>query len=175
MDNIISVSVKRGQKVMTRSIYQYDQGMILELLDADPPLPQTFQVHFSNDPEDQNTKPQIGQNNRVTVPYDVTKTGLPVHAWVYLHTGQDDGETVYHTETPVIGRSPTEGETPTPEEQSEISQAIIALNEGVEQATEAAATAQAAADTVTNSNFYIEEGHLFWETSGGEDIGEEDN
>jgi len=111
----------------------------------------------------------------VQIPDNLIRTGLPVHCWVYLHATENSGQTVYHTETPVIGRSPVDGETPTPEEQSEISQAIIALNNGVEQATEAAATAQAAAAIVTNSNFYIEEGHLFVETAGGEDIGEENS
>lgn len=143
MSNIIT-PVFNGQRGVTNAVYQYDYGMILDLSGiAD--LPDTFEVQFCNRCG-QRTLPQVASGSSVAVPDVYLTTGLGVEAYVFIHTGADDGETVYQISIPVIRRPvPAEG-TPTPVQQSAITEAIAALNAGVaaaEQSAEAAAEAAA--------------------------------
>ena len=104
-------------------------------------LPETYEVHFAN-PGAPEAAPQIGSADGVKIPDAVLTSGRPINAWVFLHTGADDGETVYQVTIPVIQRpKPGDGE-PSPVEQSVITQAIAALNSGVTRAETAAASAE---------------------------------
>ena len=129
-DNIVQARFLYGRSTKTRSMWQWDYGIVLRFEGLDLPL--AYTVHFSNQPQSGNALQQIGNADGVAVPDALLETGLPVYAWVYLHTGEDDGETVYSVMIPVNKRPQPTNETPTPAQQSAIDEAIIALNTGVE-------------------------------------------
>jgi len=130
MSNIIAVRLVSSRNVIqTMPLYQYDYGQILQFVDVD--LPSAYEVHFSNSECGESTT-AIGGQEGVAIPDAYLATGLPVHVFIYLHSGSDDGETVYHVLIPVIGRPEITDKEPTPEEQSVIDQTIAALNAGVD-------------------------------------------
>ena len=104
-------------------------------------LPDAYTVHFSNDERDGEAVTQMGDADGAEIPATLLQTGKNVFAWVYLHTGDDDGETVYRARIPVMKRPRPLNEPPTPVQQSAIDQAIVALNNAVEKAEGAAAHA----------------------------------
>lgn len=123
--NIITASFTQSRNARTVSIYQYDYGMELQIEGIE--LPPTFEIHFCNE-DDAETKTVIGTNNKASIPDEYLQTGKNILAYIYLHTGIDDGETVYTTRIPVRMRAePSDGEL-TPEEHSAISDVIAALN-----------------------------------------------
>lgn len=128
-DNIVRASFIFGRTANTRSLYQWDYGQVLKLEGLD--LPDAYTVHFANQPMSGNAKTQVGGADGVDIPDEYLTTGLPVYAWVYLHTGADDGETVYSVTIPVTKRPQPTEEPPTPQQQGAIDTAIAALNEGV--------------------------------------------
>lgn len=113
----------------TRAVYQYDYGMILKPIGLE--LPSTYEVHFGTSATGP-TVTQLGTADGVTIPDAMLTTGASVYAYIYLHSGEDDGETVYSIVIPVIARGSITDEQPAPVEQSVIEQAIAALNSGVE-------------------------------------------
>lgn len=137
MNNSIVCAVFGGfKKARTRALYQWDYGISLDFRGLN--LPEYFTVHFANQPMSGTAKKQVGQamgesgHYVVTIPDEYLTTGLPVYAWVYLHEGESDGETVYMVEIPVQKRpQPTEAE-PTPVQQDIIEEAIEALNGAVD-------------------------------------------
>lgn len=139
--------------------FQYDYGQILRFVGLD--LPSTFEVHFSNDIFGE-SKTGIGTDGDVVIPDEYLTTGDYIYAWVYLHTGADDGETEYVVTIPVNPRARPTDQEPTPIQQDVITQTIAALNVAVTQAgesaeaaeqsaTEAAASAESATESVTLS------------------------
>ena len=128
-DNVIIAAVQRNHLVTVDHRYQYDYGQVLYFEGID--LPETFEAHFSNGLEGE-TVTQIGSNHAVPIPNSVFQSGQPVFAWVFVHDGLTDGRTKYVVKIPVRPRPEISDETPTPEEQSAITQAIAALNEAVE-------------------------------------------
>ena len=140
MSNIITAVFEAGAcGTVTSPLFQWNYGQVLQFQGID--LPETYEVHFANTGEPE-TDPEIGGPNGVIIPNIVFTTGLPIDAWVFLHTGADDGETVYQVTIPVIQRpKPGDGE-PSPVEQSVITQAIAALNAGVTRAETAATSAE---------------------------------
>ena len=134
--NIITAKFCSGAtQAWASEAWQYDYGQVLQFDGLE--LPEAYQVHFSNVPMTGTAITQIGGADGVTVPDQYFATGEPVYAWVYLHEGEDDGETVYMVTIPVKKRPQPSDEVPTPEEQSAIDQAIAALNIAVEKADEA--------------------------------------
>lgn len=129
----------------TRSLYQWDYGQELVFDGFD--LPSSFEVHFSNE-FGGDAVTQIATDNVVTIPDMFLTSGANVYAWIFLHTGADDGETVYYIEIPVMERPEPSDDEPTPVEQSAITQAIAALNTGVSAAQGYAESAQAALNTI---------------------------
>lgn len=130
VDNIVRASFVFGKSTKTRGLHQWDYGQVLQFDGLD--LPSAYTVHFANQPMSGDAKTQVGGADGVDIPDEYLTTGFPVYAWVYLHTGADDGETVYSVTIPVTKRPrPTEDE-PTPVQQGAIDTAIAALNEGVE-------------------------------------------
>ena len=129
-DNIVRASFVFGKTAKTRSLHQWDYGQVLQFEGID--LPAAYTVHFANQPMSGNAKTQVGGPDGVDIPDEYLTTGLPVYAWVYLHSGADDGETVYSVTIPVTKRPKPVEEPPTPQQQGAIDTAIAALNEGVE-------------------------------------------
>lgn len=131
--------------VKTSPLYQYDYGQELVFEGFD--LPASFEVQFSNTIDGVSVT-QIGADNIVTIPDAMLQSGASVYAWLFLHTGEDDGETEYYVEIPVIERAEPSDDQPTPVEQSAITEAIAALNAGVSAAEGYAASAQAALNAI---------------------------
>ena len=127
--NIIRAVFDGSANARTFPAYQYDYGQILRFDGID--LPAAYEVHFANTPTGE-ALTVLGDETGVSVPDELLQTGKNVFAWVYLHTGEDDGETVYTAMIPVIDRAEPTGSTPTPVQQDIITQAIAALNTGVE-------------------------------------------
>lgn len=141
MSNIVTAVFSPGcrEALIEDGIFQWDYGQVLQFVGID--LPETYEVHFAN-PGSPEAAPQIGSADGVKIPDAVLTSGGPINAWVFLHTGEDDGETVYQVTIPVIRRpKPGDGE-PSPVEQSVITQAIAALNSGVTRAETAATSAE---------------------------------
>ena len=138
--NIVTAAFGGSKVVRTRALYQWDYGQVLQFSGID--LPDAYTVHFSNQGVGGTAKTQVGNADGVDIPDEYLITGQTVYAWVYLHAGDADGETVYSVIIPVVARpQPTEDE-PTPVQQGAIDQAIAALNAGVEAAEEAAESVQ---------------------------------
>lgn len=160
-NNILTVAFGPSRTGQTRKAYQYDYGMVLKFPELS--LPAAYEVHFANKETGVDSVTQIGGTNGVSVPDAMFISGDPIYVWIYLHTGQDDGETVYRALVPVVKRARPSDTTPDPVEQSEIDQAIAALNAAVEQTGECAdnaeasssaafASEQAAAGSATNAH-----------------------
>lgn len=143
-NNIVKVGFGPGRNARTRTLYQWDHGMLLEFVGIN--LPDTYTVHFSNNSSAGSAKTQIGGAGGVSIPDEYLTTGLYVYAWVYLHSGEDDGETVYTVTIPVAQRPRPTDDPPTPVQQELIEQAIAALNAGVGAVDGALATVQATVD-----------------------------
>lgn len=132
-NNIISVAVYPNRDVTTATpIYRPDYGQILKITNVD--LPTAYQVFFSNSTAyDGTAKAMIGNADGVEIPTEYIATGQTVYAWLFLHTGDADGEVVYRVVIPNVVTPEFTDEVPTPAQQSEIDQALIALNQAVEQ------------------------------------------
>ena len=145
MINVISAVFRGAQSTTTRNAYQYDYGQVLKTNLA---LPETYEVQFSNNSSGGVAITQIGNADGVTIPDQMFISGAPIYAWIFLHQGADDGETVYFITIPVTKRAKPTSKQPTPVQKDAITQAIAALNSAVEQTgqdvTDAAASASAA-------------------------------
>lgn len=130
MSNIVTADMTGKTFVRASSLYQYDYGQVLKFEGVD--LPTAYEVHFSNTDSVGTAKAQIGDSNGVTIPDEYLLSGQPVYAWVFLHTGLDDGKTEYKVIIPVNKRAQKEDAEPTPVQQDVITQAIAALNAAVE-------------------------------------------
>lgn len=147
--NIITATFPPGCTQITAAaeVWQWDQGQILAINGID--LPDAFQVEFSNYAVRGQAAPMIGGPDGVEIPDVYLTTGLPVFAFIVLHTGEDDRETEYRITIPVIARpQPTDVE-PTPEQKGVIDQLIAALDAGVDRAEDAADAAEAALEEFT--------------------------
>jgi hypothetical protein len=148
-NNILTVVFGPSRTGQTRKAYQYDYGMVLRFPELN--LPVAYEVHFANKETGVDSVTQIGGTDGVSVPDAMFVSGEPVHVWVYLHTGEDDGETVYKAVIPVVKRARPSDATPDPVQQSEIDQAIAALNAAVEQTSADAESASESATAASNS------------------------
>lgn len=127
--NIVTAKFNNTRRATTRPITQYDYGQILRIEGIE--LPATYEVDFSNNEHTGDSKPQLGSASGVHIPEEYIKTGKDIYAFVYLHTGAEDGETFYWIKIPNELRPMRTNEEPTPEEQSVITETIAALNAGV--------------------------------------------
>ena len=141
MDNVTKISFKGKTRIESKPLYQYDYGQKLKFIDLD--LPASYEVHFSNY-ERGTSITQIGYRSGVSIPDSLLATGLDIYVWIFLHTGQDDGETEYMVTIPVYERAEISDEQPTPAEQSTITQTIAVLNSAVNAASTSATDAQEA-------------------------------
>lgn len=129
--------------------WQYDYGQILKIEGLD--LPEFYEVHFTCMPEHGLSKTMVGDADGVVIPDEYLQHGLDITAFIYLHEGEDDGETEYRITIPVARRARPINEAPTVVQKSAIAQAIAALTTGVRKATEAADEADAAAKAAGES------------------------
>ncbi len=144
--NIVIARFDEGAiSTVTAKQWQYSYGQILRFVGLE--LPFTYEVHLSNEDFFGVSKTQMGNANGVLIPKEYYWSGGDtIYAWIYLHAGEDDGETVYKITIPLRRRSKPSEEQPTPEEKSFIEQVIVALNDGVEEATESASQAKKSAE-----------------------------
>ena len=101
MSNTITAFFK-GRVGVAESIYQHDYGRVLVIDGLN--LPAVFEAHFTTLAED-DAITVIGQNNRVAIPDScINKTGI-VTVYIYLHSGENDGETEYVIRFAVVRRA----------------------------------------------------------------------
>ncbi len=146
MSNILRVAFCGKQQVTAKSLYQYDYGQILKIIDLN--LPTAYEVHFSNYERGESTT-VLATSNEVTIPDTYLQSGRDVYVWIYLHAGSNDGETEYQITIPVIKRAKPVDEAPTPEEQSVITRTIAVLNNAV---TESRASVERVEQIESNVN-----------------------
>lgn len=164
MSNVITANFAGDSHVtVTTALYQYDYGQILKFSGLE--LPTAYNVHFSNKEINGISKTSTGNADGVAIPDEYLLSGEKIYAWVFLHTGQDDGETVYKVTIPVRKRAKPTDIMPTPVQHDSIEEAIAALNAAVAQtgqdvattnqlvldASASASSAEASATTATNS------------------------
>ena len=128
MSNITKIAFKGKTEITIAPMYQYDYGQKIKFIDLT--LPAAYEVHFSNR-ERGNAQVVLATSNEVAIPDALLQTGLNIFAWVYLHTGANDGETEYQITIPVIRRAAILDEQPTEQQESAINQAVAALNDAV--------------------------------------------
>lgn len=148
MSNVLRVKFGDETRIVSKPLYQYDYGQTLKFIDLE--LPASYEVHFSNYEHGDSTT-TVATTNEVAIPDTYLQSGLKIYAWVYLHTGNNDGETEYMVTIPVIERATITNETPTPQEASAVSQAIAALNSAVTSISTYTNTASSAATTAENA------------------------
>lgn len=108
----------------TSALYQWDYGQIL--LPTGVELPTAYEVHFAV-PNTDTTMTVIGNENGVAIPDELLTTSGQIVAYIYLHSGQDDGETEYKIHIPVMARPQPSDYEPTPVQQDVITQTIGAV------------------------------------------------
>lgn len=128
-DNILKVAFGGSRMVTSNALWQYDYGQILQIKGIN--LPEMYEVHFSVS-DSGNAYVSIGDENGVDIPDELLETGDSIYAHIYLHTGEDDGETEYRIVIPVHKRAKPTHETPTPVQQTEIERLIALCEEIIE-------------------------------------------
>ena len=149
MNNIVKAVFGAFRECRTRNLWQWDYGMRLQFVGLD--LPETYTVHQANEPLSGNAKTYIGDETGVDILNEYLTTGKNVYVWLYLHTGDADGETVYMVTIPVRQRPrPTEDE-PTPVQRGLIEDALQIMSADVAAAEAAATRAENASEYATEA------------------------
>lgn len=143
---IIKGVASNGRYTVTAPIIKEDYGLYLQIEGVE--LPSTYEVDFSNSENNGTSVTMIGNSDGVLIPSQFISTGKDVFAFLY-HVGEDYGRTVYKFRIPNKLRPDRTEETPTPEEQSVIDQAIGALNEAVAQTAQDVIDADASAQSAS--------------------------
>lgn len=156
--NIVKVTLGRLTTVSKKQLWKEDYGQKIQFIGVD--LPYRYEVDFADSPTGQAIT-MIGDETGVLVPDELLQNEGNIYAYLYLHTGSDDGETQYTVILPVEQRAERTDIEPTPVQQNIIEQAIVALNDAVEQTAAdviaADASAQAAAGSATEASGYANE------------------
>lgn len=145
---IIRAVVGGGKYTTTAPIMKEDYGIYLQIEGVE--LPASYEVDFSNSRKDGESVTMIGDENGVLIPTQFIATGKDVFAFLY-HVGADYGKTVYTFCIPNRVRPDRTDDTPEPEQQSVIDQAIAALNTAVEQTAQDVLDADASAQSAAQS------------------------
>ena len=104
MGNTVLVKYYRSRWTVTRALTQYDYGQVLEF-DEGFELGETYDVHFANYGDmDRETVVVTGDANGAAIPDTCLEHGSDILAWIYVHSGEDDGESVYRIIIPVMKR-----------------------------------------------------------------------
>lgn len=133
MDNIIKAFLHNKTVCKTAPVYQYNNGMELQIVGYE--LPGSYRADFSNS-ETGTSKPVFGYGDTVSVPYEYFVPGATIHCWIVL-SGEDYTVTKLHIMIPVDRRATPTNEEPTPQEQAALDAAIAALNSAVKDVQEA--------------------------------------
>lgn len=122
---VIHAVFGRGRNdVRTNAVYQYDVGRVL-VFDG-LKLPTSYQVHMSNSPT-ATAYTVLGDANGAPIPDELLKSGLPVHAYVYV-SDENSGVTVRHAFIPITAKPQPADLDIEPAEMTVIDQAVSALN-----------------------------------------------
>ena len=125
--NVVIADCGNGSySVRTDPVWQYDYGLVLRIEGVE--LPSAYEVHFTNDPLGF-SKTKIGDENGVSIPDEYLLTGQMIYVWLFLHEGQDDGETKLSISIPVRRRAMPLDVEPTTEEQNTITQMIALFSQ----------------------------------------------
>lgn len=141
--NITEVTFNGAKRTTTKRLYQYDYGQILQFTDLE--LPEEFECDFAVD-RCGNSETYLGENNQIQIPNKYLATGNAVVGYIYLHTGEDDGETVYIFTVPVSPRPERNDPVPSSEQKSRIDTLIEQMDEAVQTAEASAESAQQSAE-----------------------------
>ena len=126
--HIISAYFTRDGKYRTSTVYQYDYGQALRLVDFPAGMvPDVFEVHFSGALASQEAVTAIGQNMLVQIPDQCLRKSTIIYALLFLHDAETDGETRYEIQIPVKARPGVSNAKPTPVQQDAITEMIAAL------------------------------------------------
>lgn len=145
---IIRAVVGGGRYTTTEPIMKEDHGIILKIENLE--LPASYEVDFSNSRKGGDSVTMIGDESGVLIPTQFIKDGKDVFAFLYW-VGADYGKTVYTFCIPNHVRPDRTDDTPEPEQQSVIDQAISALNTAVAQTSADVASADASATSAAQS------------------------
>ena len=99
---MIIAAFRNGEtRTYTKSAHQFDKGQ--KLIFTGIILPETFEVHMSNDKEDALAYSCKGDAEGVTIPDALFVNGDYIYVWLY-DTTESEGETAYEVVIPVIRR-----------------------------------------------------------------------
>ena len=128
-DNTITAHVGEKTYVKTDPVFQYDYG--LKLIIDGVTLPEEYEVQFGNTTSAAN-KTVTGDATGAAIPDEYLRNGEDIHAYLFMHTSEDDGFSVYHIHIPVTDRAAIAEEAITPIQHDVIEEALEALAEAVE-------------------------------------------
>lgn len=126
-----TTAVFSGRRYATAqtSLYQWDYGQLLIISGLDS-LPSPFEAHFCNE-GDTETITMLGYGKQVIIPDEFLTSGKAINVYIYLHEGDDDGETEYKIVIPVLTRPQPSDIEPTPQQQTVIDQLLAELRSAV--------------------------------------------
>ena len=125
MSNIVTAVFDNSSFTYTNHVYQYDYGLILKIEGLE--LPAVYEVHFSNTEFSGESQIALGGPEGVEIPNEYLMSGDNIYTWLFLHTGENDGEVQFKIEIPVRKRARPNDDY-TPEQQTLIEQTIALLN-----------------------------------------------
>lgn len=107
--NTITVTFAEGEiKTTADSLWQWDYGQVLRI-EGLADLPAVAEVHFAQSGA---SLTRLGTTEddvcSVQIPDAMLRRMPQITAYIYLHTGEDDGETVYEIGIPIKGRAQPE-------------------------------------------------------------------
>lgn len=103
MSNVVAEFKNGSNKAYTKALHQYDRGMRLVFVGAD--LPESFDVHFSNDRESGFEVSCEGTSAGVIIPEKLLASGNYVYAWVHRSDEPNESFVEYSVVIPVIRHS----------------------------------------------------------------------
>lgn len=131
-ENVIVARFGRGNTARTAAQFRLNRGQRLTFEGLE--LPSVYQVHFANQVFG-SAKTVIASGNSVVIPHEFFIPGENIYAWIYVST-EDYGITKYQVTIPVSPRADISDQTPDPDEQTIIEQAIDLLNEAADKLPE---------------------------------------
>lgn len=99
---IDAVIYESSSMTYTKSLYQHDKNVTLVFKGID--LPETYEVHFSNDKERGISVACEGDSSGVKIPDELLSTGSYVYAWVCKVENEMGKSTSFEVVIPVIPR-----------------------------------------------------------------------
>lgn len=128
-NNIITAVFNGSRSAATDYLWQYDYGQILKISGID--LPELYEVHVSGSASG-SAVTVFGDANGIAIPDEYLMKSGSITMYIYLHTGESDGETEYKITIPVKSRVKPTHEEPTPVQQTEIERLIALCEEIIE-------------------------------------------